>query len=99
VWHIGISHAQRPDRAECEVIAMRERPTFQLTREDIDIWVFVGLHHPFTNNADLERTSFDSDRADFSRMQSALVFYGRFGLSRRERSFVLARWGQDSWEL
>jgi hypothetical protein len=74
-------------------------PGVMLTPEDRDTWQHV-LHRFMRRPVpDLGGLSNQSDRLDFSHMRSAMLAYAQVGLTMKERHFLLARWGQDSWKL
>jgi hypothetical protein len=78
---------------------MKPLPGVMLTQEDYDAWQWV-LHRFMSRPVpDLGGLSNRSDRLDFSHMRGAMLAYTQVGLTAKERNFMLARWGQDSWKL
>jgi hypothetical protein len=82
---------------------MKPLPPAQLTDEDYVIWWIVtrmfwcqpGVGYL----VHLEERARNCDRRDADMMYGAMKAYGLVGLRPKERNFLLARWGQDSWKL
>ena len=78
---------------------MKHVPGVMLSQEDYDVWHCVLHRFMYRPVPDLGGISTHSDILDFLHMRAAMLSYTQVGLTAKERNFLLAHWGQDSWKL